>query len=67
MPRSVSVALSERIRSHDDLPLSKILEGHYPGTFVSMSFYHNAVHSRSRPVSGQCIGDPHGFSALLAI
>jgi len=39
VPRSVSVALSERIRSHDDLPLSKILEGHYPGTFVSMALF----------------------------
>lgn len=32
-----------------------------------MAFYHDAVHGRSRPVSGQCIGDPHGFPALLAI
>ena len=65
--RFLKVTLSLSICSGLDLPLSKILEGHYPGTFVSVALYHNAIHSRSRPVSGQCVGDPHGFPALLAI
>jgi hypothetical protein len=55
------------IRSGLDLPLSKVLEGHYPGTFVSMAFYHYAVHSRSIIVSGKCIGDPQGLPALLTV
>ena len=64
---SCHYACHARLISLDDLPLCEILEGHYSGTFVSMAFYHDAVHSRSRPVSGQCVGDPHGFPALLEI
>lgn len=45
--------------------LCEILEGHYSGTFVSMAFYHDAVHSRSRPVSGQCIGDPQSELTII--
>ena len=54
-------------RADTDLPLCKVLEGHYPGTFVSVTFNSDAIHCRSIIISGQCIGDPHRFLALLTV
>ena len=44
---------------------STFREHPFSRTFVSVALYHNAVHSRSRPVSGQCIGDPQSELTII--